>query len=164
MGENQGIKQVLEKLVELLAAKTSETSSSNREIVTHVEPVQKLELMLNDVKLEGIRNYLAWSRRALLLLKAKKLDGLVTGESAEPENKSSNDWKTWDATNSLVAAWLLGSLSLTISGSVDTITSTAGIWETLLKMYSGAGNVMLLAETEDRISDMKQGELSLIDY
>ncbi|XP_062218800.1 uncharacterized protein LOC133918766 [Phragmites australis] len=31
-------------------------------------------------------------------------------------------------------------------------------------MYSGAGNVMLLAETEDMISDLKQGELSLIDY
>ena len=72
MGENQGIEQVLGKLVELLAAKTSETSSSNREIVTHVEPIQKIELMPNDVKLEGIRNYLAWSRRALLLLKAKK--------------------------------------------------------------------------------------------
>ena len=53
-GENQGIEQVLGKLVELLAAKTSEASSSNREIVTHVEPVQKLELMPNDIKLEGI--------------------------------------------------------------------------------------------------------------
>ena len=45
MGGNQGIEQVLGKLVELLSAKTSETSSSNREIVTHVEPVQKLELI-----------------------------------------------------------------------------------------------------------------------
>src|SRR6266540_3158847 len=114
--------------------------------------------------LEGIRNYLAWSRRALLLLKAKGLEGFVTGESAEPENKSSNDWKTWEATNSLVAVWLLGSLSPTIAGSMDTITSATGIWEALSKIYPGAGNVMLLAETEDMISDMKQGELSLMDY
>ena len=89
------------------------------------------------------------------MLKAKRLEGFITGESAEPENKSSNDWKTWESTNSLVAAWLLGSLSPTIAGSVDTITSAAGILEALSKMYSGAGNVMLLAETEDRISDMK---------
>ena len=164
MAENQGIEQVLGKLVELLIAKKNEAPSSSKEVVPYMEPVQKIELMPNDVKLEGIRNYLAWSRRAMLLLKAKRLEGFVTGESVEPEDKSSNDWKTWDATNSLVAAWLLGSLSPTIAGSVDTITSAAGIWEALLKMYSGAGNVMLLAETEDRISTMKQGELPLMDY
>ena len=78
--------------------------------------------MPNDVKLEGIRNYLAWSRRVLLLLKAHKLEGFVNGKSAEPKNKSGDDWKTWDATNSLVAAWLLSSMSPTIAGSVDTIT------------------------------------------
>lgn len=164
MGESQGIEQVLGKLVELLSAKTSETSSSSKEIVEQVKPTQKLELMPNDVKLEGIRNYLPWSRRALLLLKAQKLEGFVNGKSAEPENKSGDDWKTWDALNSMVAAWLLSSMSPTIAGSVDTITSAAGIWDAVSKMYSGAGNVMLLAETEDRISDMKQGELSLMDY
>jgi hypothetical protein len=47
---------------------------------------------------------------------------------------------------------------------VDTITSAAGIWEALLKIYSGISNVMLLAETEDRISTMKQGKLPLVDY
>ena len=164
MGEQQGIEQVLGKLVELLTAKKDETPSSSKEIVSYMEPVQKIELMPNDIKLEGIRNYLPWSRRAMLLLKAKRLEGFVTGESIEPEDKSSNDWKTWEAINSLVAAWLLSSLSPTIAGSVDTITSAAGIWEALSKMYSGAGNVMLLAETEDRISTMKQGDLSLMDY
>ena len=72
MGENQGIEQVLGKLVELLTAKKDQVSSSSREIVVHAEPVQKIELMPNDVKLEGIKNYLAWPRRALRLLKAKK--------------------------------------------------------------------------------------------
>ena len=111
--------------------------------------------MPNDVKLEGIRNYLPWSRRALRLLKAKGLEGFVSGKSVEPQDKSSAEWSIWDATNSLVAAWLLSSMSPTIAGSVDTITSAAGIWDAVSKMYSGAGNVMLLAETEDRISDMK---------
>jgi hypothetical protein len=164
MGEQQGIEQVLGKLVELLAAKKDDAPSSSKEFVPYMKPVQKIELMPNDVKLKGIRNYLPWSRRAMLLLKAKRLEGFVTRESIEPKDKSSNDWKTWDAINSLVAAWLLSSLSPTIAGSVDTITSAAEIWEDLLKMYSGAGNVMLLAETEDRISPMKQGELPLMDY
>src|SRR6266508_6819489 len=106
MGENQGIEQVLGKLVELLAAKTSETSSSNREIVTHVEQVQKVELMQNNIKLEGVKNYLSWSRRALLILRTKGLEGYVTGEIGEPTNKSGAEWKAWNATNSLVLAWL----------------------------------------------------------
>jgi len=37
-----------------------------------MDAFQKLELMPIDIRLEGIKNYLAWSRRALLLLKAKK--------------------------------------------------------------------------------------------
>ncbi|WVZ55207.1 hypothetical protein U9M48_005899 [Paspalum notatum var. saurae] len=83
MGENQGIEQVLGKLVELLAAKKGEVSSSSRDIVVHTEPVQRIELMPNDVKLEGIKNYLAWSRRAL---RQKKLEGFVNGESDEPKD------------------------------------------------------------------------------
>lgn len=102
---------MLVKLVELLTAKKDEVSSSNREIVVHAEPVQKIELMPNDIKLEGIKNYLAWSRRALRLLKAKKLEGFVNGESNEPSDKSSPEWSTWDATNSLVVAWMLNSMT-----------------------------------------------------
>ena len=164
MGENQGIEQVLGKLVELLTEKKNETASSGKQIVPHTETIQRLELMPNDVKLEGIRNYLPWSRRALRLLKAKGLEGFVSGKSVEPQDKSSAEWSIWDATNSLVAAWLLSSMSPTIATSVDTIASATEIWQSIAKMYSGAGNVMLWAETEDTISDLKQGELSLMDY
>ena len=62
MAENQGIEQVLEKLVELLTAKNDDVPFSSKEI----DMVQKLELMPVDIKLEGMKNYLAWSRRALL--------------------------------------------------------------------------------------------------
>jgi len=166
MGENQGIEMILGKLVELLTEKKNESqsSSSSKENMPHSEVVQKLELMPNDIKLEGIRNYLAWSRRALLLLKAKKLEGFVNGKVAEPEDKSSDEWKAWDATNSLVVAWLFSSMSPTIAGSVDTIATASGVWDALSKMYSGAGNVMLLVDTDDKLYHLKQGELSLMDY
>ena len=134
MGENQGIKQVLRKLVELLAANRNEAQSSSKEIVVHTERVQKIELMPNDVKLEGIKNYLAWSRRALRLLQAKKLEGFVNGEASEPADKSSLEWSTWDATNSLVAAWMLSSMTPAVASTVDTIVSAAEIWKTLEKM------------------------------
>jgi len=62
MAENQGIERVLGKLVELLTGKKDDVPSSSKEI----DMVQKLELMPIDIKLEGMENYLAWSRRALL--------------------------------------------------------------------------------------------------
>ena len=106
--------------------------------------------MPNDVKLEGIKNYLVWSRRALRLLKAKKLEGFINGESSKPVDKSSPEWSTWDATNNLVAAWLLSSVTPAIASTVDTLGSAADIWKALEKMYSGAGNVMLMVEVEDQ--------------
>lgn len=164
MGDNQGIEQVLGKLVELLTSKKDEAPSSSKDIVVHTEPVQKIELMPNDIKLEGTKNYLAWSRRALLLLKAKRLESFVNGESSEPKNKSSAEWSTWDATNSLVVAWMLSSMTPAIARTVDTILSATEIWKSLEKMYSGSGNVMLMVEIEDRLHDLKQGERSVTDY
>jgi hypothetical protein len=101
--------------------------------VPYSDTSQKLELTPIDIKLEGIKNYLAWCRRALLLLKAKRLEGFVDGGMAEPKDKLSNEWKSWNASNSLVAAWLLTSMSPTIAGSVDTIPTASGIWTAVEK-------------------------------
>jgi hypothetical protein len=109
----------------------------------------------NDIKLEGTKNYLAWSRRALRLLKAKRLEGFVNEKSSEPENKSSPEWSAWDAINSLVAAWMLSSMTPAIASMVGTILSAAEIWKSLEKMYSGTGNVMLMVEIEDRLHNLK---------
>ena len=137
MGDNQGIEQVFGKLVELLVEKKGETSSTRDAIVPHVEHVQKVELMQNDIKLEGVKNNLSWSRRALLILRTKGLEGYVTGEIGEPINKSRAKWKAWNATNSLVLAWL--PLSPAIAATVETISSAAKAWKTLSKLYSGKG-------------------------
>jgi hypothetical protein len=54
--------------------------------------------------------------------------------------------------------------SPTIAGSVDTIATASGIWGVVSEMFAGTRNVMLLAETDDKIYHLKQGELSLMDY
>ena len=89
MADKQGIEQVLGKLVELLTAKKDEVPSSSKEI----DMVQKLELLSVDIKLEGMKNYLAWSRRTLLQLQSKKLEGFINGEITEPNDKLSSKWK-----------------------------------------------------------------------
>ena len=76
-------------MVELLTAKKDEVPSSSKEI----DMVQKLELLSVDIKLEGMKNYLAWSRRTLLQLQSKKLEGFINGEITEPNDKLSSKWK-----------------------------------------------------------------------
>src|SRR6266542_6974838 len=111
MGEPEGIEKVLEKLAQLIAAKAGDASPSQSAVVPRPKLVQKIELMPNEIKLEGIKNYLSWSRRGLLILKTKGLEHYVERESIEPAERLSAAWKVWSSTNSLVVAWLLNSLS-----------------------------------------------------
>jgi hypothetical protein len=161
MGENQGLEKTLEKLAELLTAKAGGVLSSHS---TVSEQTQKIELPSNEIKLEGVKNYLSWSRRALLILRTKDLESYVEGEAAEPGDKTSPKWKAWSTTNSLIVAWLLNSLSPTIAASVEILSSAAEVWKTLKKLYSGEGNVMLMAETEERLSELRQEDKSVMEY
>jgi hypothetical protein len=112
--------------------------------VTQAETVQRIELMPNDIKLEGVKNYLSWSRRTLLILRTKDLDGCVLGKVSEPEDKASVEWKKWSITNSLVVAWLLNSLIPTIAASVDTLLKADEVRNTLSGPYSAKGNVIMV--------------------
>lgn len=161
MGENQGLEKTLEKLAELLTAKAGGVLSSHS---TVSEQTQKIELPSNEIKLEGVKNYLSWSRRALLILRTKDLESYVEGEAAKPGDKTSPKWKVWSTTNSLIVAWLLNSLSPTIAASVEILSSAAEVWKTLKKLYSGEGNVMLMAETEERLSELRQEDKSVMEY
>ena len=102
-----------------------------------VELVQKIDLMPNEIKLEGVGNYLSWSRRALLILKTKNLEGYVFGQGSEPVDKESSEWKKWSTTNSVVMAWLLKSLVPMIAASVEALSTAEEVWSTLSNLYSG---------------------------
>ncbi|KAK1662746.1 hypothetical protein QYE76_050905 [Lolium multiflorum] len=117
----------LEKLAQLLVAKNAESTFAEGGAVSQAEMVKKVELMPNEVKLEGMSNYLSWSRRALLILRIKGLDGHVQGSDAEPEDKGSADWKKWSATDSLIFAWLLNSLTPSIVASAEGLPNAAEV-------------------------------------
>jgi hypothetical protein len=57
-----------------------------------------------------------------LILNSKGLDERVSGEAAEPADKTSPEWKKWNAINSLIVAWLLNSLVPNIAASVEALT------------------------------------------
>jgi transposase InsO family protein/uncharacterized membrane protein YgcG len=156
----------LEKLAQLLTTKTAERSSSadGALVVSQADQVLKLELMPNDVKLNGVSNYLSWSRRALLILKTKGLTEYVLGTVEEPNDKGSSEWKKWSVTDSLILAWMLNSLAPAIAASAEALPSASAVWSLLSRRYSGKGNLMLMSQIEDKIYAVRQGDKSVTVY
>ena len=63
-----------------------------------------------DMKLEGATNYLSWSRRALLAVEQKELDGHLLGAVDEPGDETTMEGKRWKVINSVLVGWLLNSV------------------------------------------------------
>jgi hypothetical protein len=148
---SEDLAKALDRLAELLTTKTTEATAVPKAVdgASQTEGVEKLELTLNEVKLEEVSNYLSCSRRGLLLLKMKALEGYVMGEVDEPVEKKSVEWKKWSTTDSGILAWLLNSLSPSVDASVEALPTATEVWKVLSRMYSGKGNVMLVSQLED---------------
>jgi hypothetical protein len=63
----------------------------------------------------------------LLKLQAKGLKEYVGEECIKPEDKASVEWRILNHTNSLVASWLLTSVSPTIASMIESINSAAKV-------------------------------------
>src|SRR3954471_3568317 len=159
------LKECLEQMAKLLNTKIEDATSSTRTIVKS-DPlrVQKIELQANDIKLEGTKNYLRWSRRAILLLKAKGLQRFVEPGCKEPSDKKGDEWKIWDATNSVVVVWLLTSMDMSVLGQLETLSTAVEVWNTVETMYSGAVSVMRTWETEEKIDALSQWGKTVQQY
>src|SRR3954463_2631783 len=160
------LRECLEQMARMFNTKLEDVASSSRVAMSRSEPlrVQKIELPANDIKLEGTKNYLSWSRRATLLLQTKGLQKYVQKDCTEPADKESDEWRTWNATNSVMVAWLLISMDTSVSGQLETLRSAVDVWKTVETMYSGAGSVMRTMETEEKIDATVQGEKTVQQY
>jgi len=116
----------------------------------------KLELIPNDVKLEGTKNYLSWSRRVQVILGGKGVENYLSEDCVEPANKLSPEWRVWHTTNSTIVAWLLASMSPSISKVVEAMHTAAQIWKTPSTRYSKQGNVMMMMEIQNKADAVKQ--------
>src|SRR5436189_2484823 len=92
------LKECLEQMAKLLNTRIEDATSSSRTTVKS-DPlrVQKIELQANVIKLEGTNNYLRWSRRAMLVLKAKGLQRFVEPSCKKPFDKEGDEWKICNA-------------------------------------------------------------------
>ena len=87
------MKAFIRELTKLFAYKESPSKDSgSSSVLIPSRLVHKLELMSNDIKLEGTKNYLSWSRRVLMILQIIGDRGYVYGMCAEHEDKSEEQW------------------------------------------------------------------------
>jgi hypothetical protein len=161
MGESKGLAEALEKLTLFLEKGGGSNSDA---MVPRQEVVQKIDLSPTDIKLEGFTNYLSWSRRAMLAVDQKDLDGHLLGTVEEPGDKTSAEGKKWKTINSLLIGWLLNSVVPSIGRSVEGLSTAAEIWKTLSTQYSGKGNVMLIAQIDGKIRHLRQGDMTVMAY
>ena len=69
------LRACLEQMAKMFNTKLEEVASTSQAVTPRQNPlkIQKIEIQANDIKLEGTKNYLSWSRRAVLLLQVKGL-------------------------------------------------------------------------------------------
>jgi hypothetical protein len=84
MLDAKSLAEALEKPTMFL---TSKADGSTTGVVVPQEVVKKLVLLTNDLKLEGVANYLSWSRRAILVVEQKDLDGHLLGTLVNHETR-----------------------------------------------------------------------------
>jgi hypothetical protein len=88
------------------------------------------------MKLEGPESYASWVDHAETILVSRKLEEYALETVKKPLEEDSKEGHGWRATNALVRAWPLSSLSPHIVKHVERIKDTSEIWQLLKGTYS----------------------------
>jgi hypothetical protein len=99
-----------------------------------------------------------------VLLGAKQVEHYLEEDCVEPVDKLSQEWKVFYATNSTIIAWLLTSMSPSVSKMVEAMRTTTQIWKTLSNMYSKKGNVMMMMKIQSKVDAVKQAGRPVEQY
>ena len=86
-------------------------------------------------------NYLNWAQSMKLIVTGKEKMGFLNGTSKRPSDAVAAT--KWDADNSTVMAWLIGSMQLEIGKTYLFFETAHEVWEAVKKAYS-KGVMMVL--------------------
>ena len=113
-------------MANLLAAKaadgspSSDISGERRKQAPKREVQYKLELVPNEIKLDGVGNYLSWSRRGMLIFRMKSIEGYVLGNISEARREAGRgveEMKCYGFTGTHLIAEFLDTCCYSTSGS-----------------------------------------------
>ncbi|KAK4273001.1 hypothetical protein QN277_021477 [Acacia crassicarpa] len=127
----------------------------------YLHPNENPSLVLVSSVLTG-PNYHSWARAMKMALMSKNKLRFIDRSSPVP---SSVDplYPAWERCNMMVLSWLTRSLSPTIAQSILWIDQASEVWEDLRARFS-QNDVFRLADLQEDIQNLKQGDLSVSDY
>ncbi|XP_025692632.1 uncharacterized protein [Arachis hypogaea] len=107
-------------------------------------------------------NYHSWSRVMLLALKSKNKLKFIDGSIKKPDPTDAL-FEAWERCNTFIVLWINLSLSSEISESVIWNNVASDLWRDLEHRYC-QGDRFRVAELEEEMYQMRQGELTITTY
>ena len=144
---------------------TSESDATSESTSTPV--VSNLDHTSNSIqitvhRLNG-RNFLEWSQSVKLAIDGRGKLGYLTGETKQPSEKDPG-FRTWRSENSLVMAWLLNSMELSIAKPHMFMKTAKEVWDSVRETYSNLENSSQIFELKIKLWQLKQGDREVIAY
>lgn len=107
------------------------------------------------------KNYLKWSQLIRTILKGKGKVSHLT--NAAPDAKDPK-FKTWDAEDSMIMAWLWNSMIPEISDTCMFLDSAKAIWDAVEQTYSKAKDAAQIYDVKVKTLVAKQGNKTVTEY
>ncbi|KAK4278257.1 hypothetical protein QN277_016124 [Acacia crassicarpa] len=126
-----------------------------------LHPNENPSLILVSPSLVG-SNYHHWARAMLIALMSKNKHQFVDGSLAIPV-ATDPLFPAWQRCNTMVLTWLFRSISPSISQSVMWLNRAVDVWNDLKERFSQS-DAFRVAELQDELFQIRQGDLSVSDY
>ncbi|KAL5729782.1 hypothetical protein ACHQM5_002683 [Ranunculus cassubicifolius] len=147
----------------MTSTNTSEVSSGDsRTLGTGGNSLEHPGLQITTVKLDG-KNYLEWSRAARMFIGGRGKLGYITGKSQAPA-EADPSYEKWETDNLTVMSWLINSMEPHIRRGFLFLNTAKEIWDSASQTYSQQKNIARVYQLKQKISNLRQGEMSLADY
>ncbi|XP_052114096.1 uncharacterized protein LOC127745435 [Arachis duranensis] len=127
----------------------------------YLHPSETPGISLTDAPLTT-SNYHSWSRLATLSLNAKNKLRFIEGTLVKPERDDPSSG-AWDRCNTFVLSWLHRSLSPEILQSVLWCNNAYELWMDLKHRFD-QGDLFRIADLEEELFSLRQGELTITSY
>ncbi|KAL1355581.1 hypothetical protein AAHE18_05G123200 [Arachis hypogaea] len=127
----------------------------------YLHPSETPGISLTDAPLTT-SNYHSWSRSATLSLNAKNKLRFIDGTLVKPE-RDDPSFGAWDRCNTFVLSWLHRSLSPEILQSVLWCNNAYELWMDLKHRFD-QGDLFRIANLEEELFSLRQGELTITSY
>ncbi|XP_072064249.1 uncharacterized protein [Arachis hypogaea] len=107
-------------------------------------------------------NYGSWSHAMIRALISKNKLKFIDGTIRKPENNNVES-EAWERCNNLIVSWINLSLSPGIRDSIIWNNVAVDLWEELKHRYY-QGDRFRIAELQEELFAIKQGDLTITDY